>query len=1394
MKKTSRKKTICLTLAAVGTLILGAAVFQDGSAVNALKVQTAKFGTKDEYLANNGKYYADFEDMTQAKQGAGEVNADICREGNTVLKNDGTLPLAAGSRVSIFGVAQKSPVGVSSGMGGTSSTDDDPNADYPKTPAAALENAGYVVNPVLLSFYSHSSTSSSGGGMGGMGGQSVGAAVAEITDFTHNVINSLGIYDDAAVIYLSRSGGEGADLGTETTEDSVAGEHANEVTGKKHYLELSDSERAMIKTVEAHFSKICVVLNTSHPMEMGILKDDAKINSIIWIGRPGETGFVALGEILKGTVNPSGRLVDVWARDFTKDPTWFNFGNNQQVGLTDSDRYYYPDGSPAGDTSANGGPMASGFYGVDYEEGIYLGYKYYETRYNAIAGATNIATADAWYKNNVVFPFASGLSYTKFSYHIGGLFTDADCTAVLGTTVDPAKFSSSVGHEAAVKSIYVPVTVTNTGSVAGKQTVQIYVTAPYTNGGVEKSFVTLAGYAKSGVLAPNASEVVTVKVNVQDFSSYDYKDLNNDGNKGYELDPGQYIVRAMDSSHVELSGNYGDHPYDETAFTLTGTAPADLKLDDFSGNATKNETSKENGYYDTVREGVNTTDTDPMTILSRADMGHENDADVASFPKAPTTAGRTFTKAFYDEISRLEMYDADNSTQYANGDDKTNAAAERWAIGSDDIPSDWTQAEKTATTNATLLKDMAGVSLTSAEGKAKWTTFMNQLSWEEIARIVGNGGYATADVPSIGKSLGINSDDPLDLSGTFGWCDEPTLSATYNVKLAKKQGQVVGDLGMFKNCEGWYGPGMDTHRTPFSGRNAQYYSQDGIQGGIIAAAVVDGAESRGLICYCKHFACNDQETDRAGDDHFTWITEQALRENQLKVFQMAFQEGGSSACMSACARFGLQSAGSDYNVLTGIVRNEWGWNGYFVTDGYTGDMKSNPVDLMIRAGQDLPLGDSSAQLNKVYYDNATITVFNKETAGATAETTPDTTKVISSRVLSGTWDKTLRSGKGGVKVGGTAMDRYDFTNRAAVNDTPAAVESAAQYYYARMCAMRILFNNANSQDNHNGITMVNDYSGACAYVAWDKSGDLGTVAQGTEITAATKLTVGITDTLLNGATTAYEVTDGELPDGLTLNSDGTITGTPSGKVGTYTFTVTLYADSWNTAKATFTLKVTSAFTWDGDALTGAKVGTDFVGYVKSDTVKSGTTGGTGSSSSGGSTVTVTYGLDDDSVLPAGLAIKSDGEISGTPTKGGTYDFVVKVTSVTSGGWGSSGTTAYYYVDMEIVVTDPNPTVQDQIDTINTKINNGTSATSTAQTTADNATAAATTAQTAASAAQSAADAAQSAADVNAAAIASANQQAQASKTIGTVGIVLGSVGILVAAAALAFVFLKKKPM
>lgn len=1235
---------------------------------------------------NKSKYYTAYGSEDEAVEAAVELQTRIAAEGDVLLKNkNNALPLSSSAKISVFGGRQNNVLGVSKSSGGTSSGSGGLGL------CTALSESGFKVNPTLEEFYQNNETS-------------IGS---ETTSFTGRVESSINFYNDAAIVMLSREGGEGSDASRVTTEktDEDDFEHQALYTDDKgntykHYLMLTNEEEALLKYVKEHFNKVVVLINSSNAMEVSSLKNDDKISAIINIGRPGAGGLYGLAQILNGTVSPSGSLVDEWMSDFTTDPTWYNFGNNNQTGGVNS--YYYEDGTATGTAGTTTSHDNEGYHGVDYEEGIYIGYKYYETVYSEIAEgnikydsskpigsqlsynststgttADNINSANAWWKANVAYAYGYGLTYTDFSFNISGVYTNDGCTSTLSSDGLADKVASTKDKAAAIKSIYVKVKVTNTGNVAGKKTVQLYSTAPYTKGGVEKASVSLVGFGKTSTLNPGQSEDVVIKVNMQDIASYDYQNLSgavgSDG--GYVLEQGNYTLRAMDSSHYNYATNKSDttDTYDEATFTLDKSV--ELVQDDYSGNEVKNVFSSgsvgtgaaakdgasktdlysagvtEADMHDIRYNSVRTSDVmadggTGMTILSRGNM-------VSSFPEAPKTKDHIFKNSVLNYFAYWDQFRA--STEYkidGNGfEDKSQKVRDAshdfeidpWYIES--VPEGWTQATGTYDANHRVKNnrtetlypmyvssvadakikfyDMVGVDINDK----KWDSFLNQLTYDELCSVVEFGGYSTVDIASVGKAQTKDTDGPNNLDGTVAWTSEDILGATFNVDLAYEEGEVMGNIGLLHGVQGWYGPGADTHRSPFSGRNNEYYSQDGIHGGYMGAAEVQGVQSVGVIPYIKHCLMNDMETDRG--TMFVWADEQTIRESGAKQFQIILQEGQCKAAMTGYARLcGLNNT-NNYNLGVELYQKQWGSNAYFVTDGYIGWRTRTDLDSMVRMGNQMEL-----------------------------YTTPFV------EYLSGEW-KVDANGKGMVYLEDLNSNAEDHL-----------VASPTQWYWVRKSAQAILYQVANSAGQFNGYSelIIN-------------GGNLS-ATQGVAINDS----LSIASNLSEGSSVKYTATN--LPSGLTLNA---ATGALSGKVtqsGTFDFVVNYSIDGWIEKTANYTLTVAPAFTFKtgSDDLTNINSGSEIFAEITSDVYTLNNYN------------TIRYYIKNGS-LPEGVTLTENGEISGTPTVAGSYHVVVGVEAIkiTSSKKGEKKTVTNDEFTVDLVVTGEKTPEVDPIEEIQTKL-------------------------------------------------------------------------------------------
>jgi len=1093
-------------------LLLGALVFPAVN-INAVDMED-----------NDGMFYSDFNSFEEVTEAALALNIRVAEEAIILMKNDGVLPFKDVEMVSVLG---KNSIDLAYGGGGSGSG----NTATAKSLFDSLEAAGFSVNQKLRNFYQDmydSGIRRSVTGMGGGGRNEIGEVPIEF--YTREITETFKIYNDAAVIIITRSGAEGDDNGRTDIVDHESPD--------MHYLELSQDELDMIELAKANFDNIVVVINNSSPLELGVLEDDPAINAIVWIGHPGNNGIMALGRVLNGEVNPSGRTPDIYARDFTLDPTFQNFGNNSQV--DGAYRIAVPGELPEDDPVNISGPRGA-VPVLMYEEGIYLGYRYYETR--------GVEESGTWYEDNVVYPFGYGLSYTTFAWEI---------VQSTNNLVDLDKDGV----------IEIDVKVTNTGEYPGKDVVELYFTAPYITGEIEKAHVVLAGFAKTKTLQPGKSQTVTLTLHVQDMASYDYNDANGNGHFGYELDEGTHTVKLMENSH-------------DVVFAIDYTVPTggfQYTTSRITGNDIENRFS--DGKFDSLPKEDGVT-MDP--VMSRADFA-------GTFPTTPTIEDVTIPadSSLIDVVNYIFSLDdvLETDSWYRSATD---------AVGISQVSESTLLEDRTITY---MLQDMMGV----AKDDPKWTTLLNELKWTEVKALAAMGRYATARMDIIGKNQDSNQDGPAGSRGGIYWASETVIAATWNVEIVEQFGIMIGNESLWLNIQGWYAPAMNIHRSPFSGRNFEYYSEDGFLSGKMASAATKGAQSKGLYVYLKHFAMNDQETDRMSI--LTYVNEQTMREIYLKAFQIPVEEGKANAVMSAFNYIGDRPAAQNYALLTEILRDEWGFNGVVVTDYYSGGQGTGAymnINEQIVMGNDIPLGTVS--INNIF----------------------------------GTYDETLNA--------------VVYNSSVVVDDpeTPDVNESIIPSYTfwlaGRQAALNVLYVAANSNSVKNGVSFEGFGGEINVYERVNNNINLVPEAL---IETGVNYTV-----LLNENST--------LPEGLSLTSDGRITGTPQ-TVGTYTVSLNPRAYDWVTGgNVTYTINVLPAFTFTGDSVDSLFVGNEFTTTVGSDVyIENPNYSDPSSPDYRQGYANFTYSVRYDS-LPAGLSMSSDGVITGTPIEGGEFDVTLRLT-------------------------------------------------------------------------------------------------------------------------------------
>lgn len=779
---------------------------------------------------------------SEAAQTAMTASRDVAKqmtaEGIVMLRNENnTLPLQKNTKINLFGWSSTAMVvGGSGGSGGAANASIDIKT--------SLENAGFDVNDDLYQMYVKYQKGRETGSDKEYGGYSPSwgtpePSISDTTYYTKELLDGAKTFSDTAIFTIGRTSGEGIDL--------PAG-----------YLALTQEEKDCIKYLTENYAKTIVLVNSNAAMELGYL-EEIGVGAVLFMPGPGDEGADSLGRILNGDVNPSGRLVDTFAYDHTSSPSYYDANRPGTMEYSDKEGYYY----------------------VDYSEGIYAGYKYYET-----AGADGYID----YEKTVQYPFGYGLSYTTFDQHV---------TAVHG--------------DLSSNEITVDVAVTNTGDVSGKEVVQLYATPEYHKGGIEKASVDLVGFAKTDELEPGASQTVTVTVDPYEIASYDWNDANHDGKTGYVLEAGKYELKLMGNAHDLIA----------VARTYDLTNPIYIDQDPVTGARITN-------LFDDV---AGQDETEPVTYLSRADFA-------GTFPKKPeSNTGRAASQA---------VKDSDDVSVKDDGE---------------------AQPITTDAKNDLTVADMAGLDADDAQ----WDKLLDQLSMDDMTSLILNAGFGTSAIKSIGLAESAFCDGPqglqtfMNTKGTV-FPVEMYLAQTWNIELAAQQGADLAAEAKAMGVSAIYGPAVNIHRTPYSGRNFEYYSEDGYQSGMMAAAVVKAEREHGIAQFVKHFALNDQETYRGEffTSLYTWANEQSMREIYLKGFEYAVKGGNALGIMTSFNRVGASWTGASKALCTDLLRGEWGFDGATTTDLFQAGADEyfmNP-EQGIRAGQDswLTLFDASSEL------------------------------------------------------------------------------------------------------------------------------------------------------------------------------------------------------------------------------------------------------------------------------------------------------------------------------------------------------------------------------------------------------------------------------------------------
>ncbi len=804
---------------------------------------------------------------------ASSVALQIAEEGFVLLENEGVLPLASGKKLNLFGWASTNPVYGGAGSGGI-------NDLYPMvTLMDGLKNAGFEINQELVDFYL---------------GYAANRAAVSITaqnwnlpeppakNYSESLMENAKAFSDVAVIVISRLAGEGhndipQDMANCEIYSNNSEEYADWEAGQ-HYLELNRTERDMVDLVCANFENVIVVYNGAYAFELGFAEEKEQIKGVVWAAGPGNVGFTALGEILAGTVNPSGRTNDTFVYDMTQAPYFNNAEKYDYANMT----HMTVDGMNAGVPTR----YAPSF--INYVEGIYVGYKFYET-----AAEEGIIE----YDKVVQYPFGYGLSYTSFTQTMSDIRVNGE-------------------------TLSIDVTVTNNGTVAGKDVVEVYSNPPYVNGGVEKASANLVQYAKTGLIAPGSSETVTISFDREDLASYD--DL---GAGCYVLEAGDYEISIKSDSHNKL---------DSRVYTVDSTVTYDA--------------SNPRPSDDTAAVNVLTDARGEVEYLSRRD-GFANLAASTAVPSDLNMAEK------YIEGYHLNSnYDP---TKYIHADDTMPV---------------------TGAKNNTMLIDLRG----KAYDDPLWEKLLDRLTVDEMADMIALSGYQTPAIASIGKLQNVDSDGPAAINNNFtgggsvGFPVEVVITCTWSHELAKAWGLEMAKMAKELGSTGWYAPGMNTHRSAFTARNYEYFSEDGVLAGWMAADAVAAALTEGVYSTIKHYAMYDCN----GKMVCAWATEQSMREIYLKPFEIAVKKGGANGAMASWAYIGNIWVGESSALMKTILRDEWGFRGFVVSDFFRNnghgfmnadEALANGVDAMLStfAGGPNQVSDKTAASNVKYMREAT---------------------------------------------------------------------------------------------------------------------------------------------------------------------------------------------------------------------------------------------------------------------------------------------------------------------------------------------------------------------------------------------------------------------------------------
>lgn len=903
MKKKGLIKNICMVIVCILTIVINAIAPWGREALDGF------YGT---YAVKT-----DQNKMNQYLEMGEEIAYDVQAEGAVLVQNNGVLPLDKDTKkVNVFGWASTNWLASGSGSAQTVGIETDL--------LQALQNTGFSYNTDLSKMYEKFMASNPyKDALHNYAEKTCRLYEPSITDenyYSKELLANAKEFSDTAIVVLGRYSGESIDCPREQykvteTKNGKYDEKDVVVDNTRTFLDASTEEIELLKYVAANYENVIVLVNNTNQMNLNFLATIDGIDACLVTGTTGINAATAIPAILNGDVNPSGRLTDTYAYDFATSSTYTNSGMEGEGMYLGAEGLYPADGTT---TNPNVGdnPLYEGVSYVDYVEGIYVGYKWYETADAEGFWEEVDNQYGKGYEGVVQFPFGYGLSYTTFTQEIVETYPVQNPShEEIVTSSDAARFYLTKDGE-----IRITVKVTNTGDVAGKEVVQLYYTAPYTKGGIEKSYVELCGFAKTNLLKPGESEEVTITFKVEDMASYDCYDANKNGFAGYEVEAGDYVIKVMKNAHEPAGEN--------TSVTFYNPMNIQYPTSLVTGNDVYNKFTG-----DTAIDGVSVDGSDSnanITYLTRADFR-------GTFPYE-LAPNRTMT----DNLKDLNLYLEEDAEAFKDANDGDIVTGEASGL---------------------LLYDENGFTSLGLElggdyDHEKWEAVLDQLTLDEMKNLVLHGYTKTMEALSVGKIQTKDYDGPAQMGGfancvqgeTTGFPNATVIAQTWNTQLAYEFGLIEGAQAGELGIEGWYAPAANMHRTPFGGRNYEYYSEDEFVSGKMAAKTVEGSLDAGTYCYMKHLICYEQDSMR--DSLYTWMTEQALREIYLEPFQIAIEEGGLSGIMTSYNRLGAVWAGGSKALMTDVIRDEFGFQGCIITD-YSDHQNFMIMDQALRAGGDL---------------------------------------------------------------------------------------------------------------------------------------------------------------------------------------------------------------------------------------------------------------------------------------------------------------------------------------------------------------------------------------------------------------------------------------------------------